>query len=219
MKIGRKCKINRHVCLFFSKFLHLGFVFESSSVLVFAFNIFICICVLILLCIVRFLLKPSFHLKLLLIRISYFFCSVEPLPMRSKSSKFYISREEYPFDVYPQYVQGPAYLLTRSAVHDLYEKSLEGNFLKFKDVYVTGIVAESANIYRKYIDQVLRIFYSYDKSSPLEQYICFHPVSFNDQLEMWKDRMDPKRLNITSEDNSHASNIFDEDSETSGGFK
>lgn len=49
-------------------------------------------------------------------------------PIRQNSSKYYVSRIQYPGRVYPDFCTGPAYLMTRSAVGPLYEAALGRDF-------------------------------------------------------------------------------------------
>lgn len=49
-------------------------------------------------------------------------------PIRQNSSKYYVSRTQYPGRVYPDFCTGPAYLMTRSTVGPLYEAALGRDF-------------------------------------------------------------------------------------------
>ena len=55
---------------------------------------------------------------------------------RDKSSKFYLSKEEYSQDNYDPYCDGQAYMLTTDLVVKMYNASLYVAQIKFEDVYV-----------------------------------------------------------------------------------
>lgn len=61
-------------------------------------------------------------------------------PIRNKKSKYYVSPEQYRPPIFPAFTTGPAYLMTRDCVKDLYNKALNETYLKLEDVYTTGIV-------------------------------------------------------------------------------
>lgn len=90
-------------------------------------------------------------------------------PIRTPSSKYFVSKAQFVGRVFPDFCTGPAYLMTRSTVVPLYEGALgrdyeleraAGNgddvdggetplprepvapYLKLEDVYLTGVVAE-----------------------------------------------------------------------------
>lgn len=84
-------------------------------------------------------------------------------PIRTPSSKYFVSKTQYVGRVFPDFCTGPAYLMTRAAVVPLYEGALGRDYdleeeqedgtkpmpreqhtpyLKLEDVYLTGVVAE-----------------------------------------------------------------------------
>lgn len=63
-------------------------------------------------------------------------------PNRDNSSKWYISRDEYPTDAYPNYCGGGFYLMPVKMVGDLYVMSRVTKMLPMDDVWVTGILRE-----------------------------------------------------------------------------
>lgn len=72
------------------------------------------------------------------------------IPFRNQFSKYYASNEEYFPSVYPDYLMG-TYLISGSAIHDLYKKALEQIFFKIEDIFVTGMVAPLVNAGNKII--------------------------------------------------------------------
>lgn len=71
--------------------------------------------------------------------------------IRSVHHKWYIPKEEYPFDTLPNYANGPAYVMTVPAVHRLVaigvlKEIIERKTLRMEDVYITGILRQRLNI-------------------------------------------------------------------------
>nr|CAG4646310.1 EOG090X07IA [Macrothrix elegans] len=66
-------------------------------------------------------------------------------PLRHKSSKWYVSLEEYPFNMWPPYITAGAYALSRSALIDLYYGSYYTKYFRFDDIFL-ALVAQKANV-------------------------------------------------------------------------
>jgi hypothetical protein len=65
-------------------------------------------------------------------------------PIDRHDSKFYMPLEEFPFDSYPIYCSGAAYLVTSDLASPLYEMSLRVPKLRFEDVFL-GILGGLLN--------------------------------------------------------------------------
>ena len=63
--------------------------------------------------------------------------------------KSVISFDEWPWNSYPQYVEGSFYLLTHDAIVPLLAAIQTTPMIPFEDVYLTGICAEKANVETK----------------------------------------------------------------------
>ena len=76
--------------------------------------------------------------------------------VRDKSSKFYVTQEEYDKKTYPTYCDGPAYILTGDLPRKLYDQAIKSMYhFKFEDIYV-AILAQNLkttimNITDKYV--------------------------------------------------------------------
>ncbi|XP_059470687.1 beta-1,3-galactosyltransferase 5-like [Neocloeon triangulifer] len=62
-------------------------------------------------------------------------------PVRDEKSKYYLSREEFPPKILPDFTSGPAYVLKGSFVEPLLAAVLAEHWLSLEDVLITGIVA------------------------------------------------------------------------------
>jgi len=69
--------------------------------------------------------------------------------IRNPRNKFYVSKELYPKDVYPDYCDGPAYIFTADLAEMFYKRSLKTKMFVFEDVNI-GMLAENLNV--KFID-------------------------------------------------------------------
>ncbi|BFZ06383.1 hypothetical protein BsWGS_09422 [Bradybaena similaris] len=71
---------------------------------------------------------------------------VNALPKRDPSSKWYTPYFEFGEQTYPNYVSGPAYVMTSQAALLLYEASLRVPRFWLEDVYITGLCARKAGV-------------------------------------------------------------------------
>lgn len=106
------------------------------------------------------------------------------LPFRNVTSKYFLSKSEYEADILPDFISGPAYLVTQDSVHILYEQALEMTFFKLEDVFMTGFVASRIGIRLVNVDELTKPKNPYDicqmrvtvgmhDVSPYEQFICW----------------------------------------------
>ena len=62
---------------------------------------------------------------------------------------WYTSEREWPWRTFPQFVLGPGYLISNDVAEGLYRQALRTRYHHLEDVFVTGIVAEAANVTRR----------------------------------------------------------------------
>ncbi|EFX82150.1 hypothetical protein DAPPUDRAFT_316750 [Daphnia pulex] len=70
-------------------------------------------------------------------------------PQRS-DSQWQISLDEWPWNTYPNYVNGPAYLMHRTSILPLLAAIQTTPMIPFEDVYLTGICPEKAGVTNQY---------------------------------------------------------------------
>lgn len=73
-------------------------------------------------------------------------------PHRHKTSKWYISLKEYPYNLWPPYVTAGAYVLSKEALFKMYYTSCYTKHFKFDDIYL-GLVALKAGIEPLHCDE------------------------------------------------------------------
>ncbi|XP_065221463.1 beta-1,3-galactosyltransferase 1-like isoform X2 [Planococcus citri] len=83
-------------------------------------------------------------------------------PNRFYDSKWYVPSYMYPYDEYPIYVSGAAYLMSTQVAEKLYNQSLQNEFIHVEDVYITGMCAQQINIKPK--DN--KLFHFFEKPLP-----------------------------------------------------
>lgn len=110
-------------------------------------------------------------------------------PIRNKRSKYYVSPQQYFPSVFPQFTTGPAYLISGTAIHDLYTKALAQTYLKLEDVFTTGIVAQLVNVKRIHVNEFLNRRIAFNPCN-LRKAISIHMVKANEQFDLWKKLMD-----------------------------
>ena len=71
------------------------------------------------------------------------------------TSKYDIGFNDWPWKLYPQFVWGPAYLLSHEAIVPILAAIQTTPMIPFEDVYLSGICAEKAKVETKnpYVDQ------------------------------------------------------------------
>ena len=109
-------------------------------------------------------------------------------PHRKESGdKFYVSREEYPDDTYPNFCAGATYILAPDVVRDLYDVSLRMQFFRFDDVYVTGILREKIGAKLVSATQQYRLFdlTISPNNEVLEQFNFLHRLSDAKYQYLW----------------------------------
>ncbi|XP_022096895.1 uncharacterized protein LOC110982638 isoform X2 [Acanthaster planci] len=70
-------------------------------------------------------------------------------PIRYKQSKWYTSKDVYPEDSYPPYLNGPAYLISADLAARIYKESFTTQFLPWEDAFV-GIIMKKIHVDPKY---------------------------------------------------------------------
>jgi|GEM_PF-5799197 len=110
-------------------------------------------------------------------------------PIRNKSSKYFVSVQQYKNPIFPDFTTGPAYILTSDIVHDLYELALAKTYLKLEDVYTTGIVAQDCKIQRIHVNEFFNRRVSLNACN-VQKGISIHMVKSFEQYDLWKKLLD-----------------------------
>ena len=66
-------------------------------------------------------------------------------PQRHRPSKWYVSLNEYPYNLWPPYATAGAYVVSRQALFDLHYGSYYTKYFRFDDIFL-ALVALKVNI-------------------------------------------------------------------------
>lgn len=122
------------------------------------------------------------------------------LPFRNISSKYFLSKSEYEADILPDFISGPAYLVTQDSVHDLYKQALEMTFFKLEDMFMTGFVASRIGVELIHLDEMIKPKNPHDICL-IRETIGLHDVSPYEQFICWAKLHNPrKQCNKTKKD-------------------
>ncbi|CAF1246867.1 unnamed protein product [Adineta steineri] len=112
--------------------------------------------------------------------------------MRDSKSKWYLSKSDFPFDTFPPYCSGSAFILTGDMPTKMYNASLYVPFFWVDDYYITGAVASAANATYAQLgslytipEQLAHTRFMSAKSFYTIMFGHF-PTSLNNMREIWK---------------------------------
>ena len=97
---------------------------------------------------------------------------------REKHHKFYLSKQEYEHEKFPIYCSGSAYVLTFGLLKKIASLQSYPNYLKFEDVYITGILknhlkATSYRLNQHYVTHSIRFKNNFGEIADLNRTISF----------------------------------------------
>ncbi|GAB6026890.1 Beta-1,3-galactosyltransferase 1 [Chamberlinius hualienensis] len=94
---------------------------------------------------------------------------------RKKYSKWYVSKDEYPFNTFPMYCSGTAYIMDSVVVPQLYNAVATTPFLWVDDVYATGLLANKAGVKLHSINRFMAFVTNYhDDNFNLDVHLFIH---------------------------------------------
>ncbi|KAI1286902.1 Beta-1,3-galactosyltransferase 2 [Halotydeus destructor] len=106
-------------------------------------------------------------------------------PIRSRANKWYLPESAFGGAIYPDFTAGPAYLFTGDAAKPLLETSLSLTPIYLEDVYMTGIVAEKAQVRRINHDLITNYHLDVDACT-FDTFITSHQHTPQDIVQLWK---------------------------------
>lgn len=122
---------------------------------------------------------------------------------RDPNYKWFMSRELYADDHYPDYCSGSSYVVNANDAAKLYSVSSHTNFFWVDDVYVTGILREKYNLLIKYS--------SHSPVELLSLYTQYHLGNKNEIISWCSKVLDASQLNfiyILLNDNNFTRDMF-----------
>ncbi|XP_037090518.1 beta-1,3-galactosyltransferase 5-like [Pollicipes pollicipes] len=106
-------------------------------------------------------------------------------PIRNAKSKYYLSPQAFPGKYLPDFMTGPAYMLTGDLVSSLHKAALSAVFLPLEDVLVTGVVGEQLKVRRVHAKEFINDRIKID-TCKFQTAVSVHMVRFEEQFDIWK---------------------------------
>ncbi|XP_045478392.1 beta-1,3-galactosyltransferase 1-like [Harmonia axyridis] len=109
---------------------------------------------------------------------------------KDKNWKHYLPTAQYPHDVLPTYLCGPAYLIPVHIAQLLLNESLSRPPFRLEDVFISGIVAKKLKIKLVHISGFYN-FHMNIKECNAQNRISLHNMNQDEQLQIWKNIHNP----------------------------
>ncbi|OQV24590.1 putative Beta-1,3-galactosyltransferase 1 [Hypsibius exemplaris] len=110
--------------------------------------------------------------------------------LRDPSSKYYVPKEEFPSDYYPEYLSGILYAFKTKflpkVVH-VAKHPATGQITFNDDVYMCGVVATAAGLTRKEVPDYAWDHNIRDSTCPKRDKMCIHYSKIEDFYRLWND--------------------------------
>ena len=113
-----------------------------------------------------------------------FHCNVHYKSKVLRKGKWKVFKKEYSKKMYPPYCLGPFWLVPTRILPNLLHAALNSKFLWVDDVYLTGILAKSANI--SHI-KMRNIHISFRKKKEKYKMIAWLSTKKDDRVQWWKE--------------------------------
>ncbi|KAI4882832.1 hypothetical protein NFI96_003796 [Prochilodus magdalenae] len=118
-------------------------------------------------------------------------------PIRSKDSKYYVSEEMYPWQLYPDYTPGAGYVLSKDVASRVYQASLTLNASLYIDDVFMGICGNAVGILPQE-----NVFFSGEGRAPYHHCIYNQMMTSHghvkDLHELWRHATDPEVQKVSS---------------------
>ncbi|KAL1481300.1 hypothetical protein MTO96_015736 [Rhipicephalus appendiculatus] len=114
-------------------------------------------------------------------------------PFRNPDYKWYVTKEEYALHRYPDFLSGTGYLISGDAISVLDDVAQEVRFFKLEDVYLTGMVAQRAQVSRLRLAGFHNEHKPYEKPCSTPRVVTSHnwsPTALRSEWRRAIDRLD-----------------------------
>lgn len=113
------------------------------------------------------------------------------LPKRTTKSKYHVTVAQFPGAVFPDFLTGPAYLVTADCLRPLLAAAPAERYLRLEDVFVTGVLASRLHIARVHTPE----FYNRKIAAhpcAIQRGLAVHMVRYHEQFDFWRKLLDGK---------------------------
>ncbi|KAH8034695.1 hypothetical protein HPB51_000493 [Rhipicephalus microplus] len=107
------------------------------------------------------------------------------VPVRDVKSKWYVSRQEYGPDTYPDFLSGTGYLISGVVISVLQELTHDQGFFPLEDIYLTAILAERANVSRLSLEGFFATHVPYDRPCSTPRVVTSHKWTPDELRRAW----------------------------------
>lgn len=114
-------------------------------------------------------------------------------PNRDSKSKWYVPKEQFAADVFPDYLSGTGYVISRDVVPKLFEVSATLPFLVMEDVFITGLCASELGV-RRFNVKGFAYWKRAASGCAFKEAITGHHVTIRDMRKIWRELRDNKLI-------------------------
>ncbi|XP_077492269.1 beta-1,3-galactosyltransferase 1-like [Amblyomma americanum] len=115
-------------------------------------------------------------------------------PIRERTSKWYVSKENYAPDIYPDFLSGTGYLISADCIPFLAKATYDQPFYILEDVYLTGFIGERMKIRRASEQGFFSKRMPYQKPCDIPRIVTSHKWTPTQLRIAWKKAV--SRLNL-----------------------
>ena len=115
-----------------------------------------------------------------------------PRPERNPESVFYVSQAVWDQPMFPQYMGGPMYLISRDAVCGIFQSLMRRPYLFIEDVAITGIGAQEADVRRRRAPEMYTYPVPSGDTCRFRVLIGAHQIPTDDLEDIWRRVHDPQ---------------------------
>lgn len=107
-------------------------------------------------------------------------------PHRHQCSKWYVSLDEYPYDKWPPYVGGGAYILSKEALKAMHYASYFTEHFRFDDIYL-GLLAKKLDLEPFHHNEFYVFKKPYNRTT-FKYVLASHGYQNNELLRIWNEQ-------------------------------
>lgn len=107
-------------------------------------------------------------------------------PDRNPRAKWYVPKNQFDGNVFPDYLSGTGYVMSRDVVPKLLEASSTLPFLVMEDVFITGLCASQYHI-KRYNIRGFAYWRRLPTGCAFKDAITGHHVTVKDMIKIWKE--------------------------------
>lgn len=107
-------------------------------------------------------------------------------PNRNPSAKWFVPKNQFDGDMFPDYLSGTGYMMSRDVVPELLEASATLSFLVMEDVFITGLCASQCRV-KRYNIRGFAHWRRLATGCAFKDVITGHHVSVKDMIKIWRE--------------------------------